>query len=354
MGAAWRVHGLWHHWTADEIVAFGRASVDVLVVAYLIYYLIMLAKGTRAWQIISGLLAFVLILWFSDWAQLTALNWLLQQMFLLGPVAIVVLFFPELRHALEEVGRLGFWGRSFTGLQKEDVSAMVGELVRAANSLSDKKIGALIVLERETGLTDIIETGTTVNGAVTAELVGTIFYPGSPLHDGAVIVRRGRLVAAGCTLPLSESRDIGATVHTRHKAALGMSEQSDALILVVSEESGIISVAFNGKMVRGIRDEALRDRLMSAYIGQRPASRRRRRLLRGSGRSVGQSLTSLAPFRNGRRSQTAQDDPAEAAEDTGSAIPVVPSRAGRTSAPPPEMPSVAERSVSGPTSEAPL
>jgi diadenylate cyclase len=309
------VHGLWHHWSTDEFVTFARASVDVLVVAYLIYYLIMLAKGTRAWQIISGLLAFVLILWFSDWAQLTALKWLLQQMFLLGPVAIVVLFYPELRHALEEVGRLGFWGRSFTGLQKEDLSVMVGELVRTANNLSDKKIGALIVLERETGLTDIIETGTTVNGAVTAELLGTIFYPGSPLHDGAVIVRRGRIMAAGCTLPLSESRDIGTMVHTRHKAAIGMSEQSDALVLIVSEESGIISVAFDGKMVRGIRDDVLRDRLLSAYIGQKASPRRRRRrMLRATSRAVGESLTSLSPFRTGRRGRSSGGDD-EAAED---------------------------------------
>lgn len=309
------MHGLWHHWSADEFLTFARASVDVLVVAYLIYYLIMLAKGTRAWQIISGLLAFVLILWFSDWAQLTALKWLLQQMFLLGPVAIVVLFYPELRHALEEVGRLGFWGRSFTGLQKEDLSVMVGELVRTANNLSDKKIGALIVLERETGLTDIIETGTMVNGAVTAELLGTIFYPGSPLHDGAVIVRRGRIMAAGCTLPLSESRDIGTMVHTRHKAAIGMSEQSDALVLIVSEESGIISVAFDGKMVRGIRDDVLRDRLLSAYIGQKASPRRRRRrMLRATGRAVGESLTSLSPFKSGRRGRNAGRDD-EAGED---------------------------------------
>lgn len=344
MGAGWRVQGLWHHWTADDILAFARASVDVLVVAYLIYYLIMLAKGTRAWQIISGLLAFVMVLWFAGWAQLTALNWLLQQMFLLGPVAIVVLFYPELRHALEEVGRLGFWGRSFSGLQKEDVSVMVGELVRAASNLSDKKIGALIVLERETGLTDIIETGTTINGVVTAELLGTIFYPGSPLHDGAVIVRRGRIVSAGCTLPLSESRDIGTMVHTRHKAALGMSEQSDALILVVSEETGIISVAFNGKMVRGIRDDALRDRLLNAYIGQKPSKRRRRRLLRATGRTMGESLTSLSPFRGNRRprpgqpAQSGEGDSDDAADASTSPIPA-------------ERPVAVDRPSAGQTSE---
>ncbi len=182
-----------------------------------------------------------------------------------------------MRHALEDLGRLGFWGKGFTGLDKEDLTSMVTELVRAAGTLSDRKIGALIVLERETGLTDVIETGTLVNAVVSAELLGTIFYPGSPLHDGAAVIRRDRVVAAGCTLPLTDN-PVGIPVHTRHKAALGMSEQSDALILVVSEETGIISLAFEGKMERGLRDERLRDRLIQTFTGrERPA---RRRLLR--------------------------------------------------------------------------
>ena len=256
-----------------------RTAADVLIVAYLIYRLMMLAKGTRAWQIISGLFVFVLILGLSSWAQLHALSWILRQMFQLGPVAIVILFYPELRHAMEEVGRLGFWGKGFTGLDKEDLSSMVGELVRAAGVLSDRKIGALIVLERETGLSDVVETGTLINALVSAELLGTIFYPGSPLHDGAAIVRRGRVVAAGCTLPLTDN-PVGIPVHTRHKAALGMSEQSDALILVVSEETGIISLAFEGKMERGVRDERLRDRLIQTFTGRDGPARRRLRGLR--------------------------------------------------------------------------
>jgi diadenylate cyclase len=217
-------------------------------------------------------------------------------MLLLGPVAIVILFYPELRHALEEVGRVGFWGKNFTGLQKEDVTDMIDELVRAASFLSDKRIGALVVLERETGLTDIIETGTTVNGAVSAELVETLFFPGSPLHDGAVVVRGGRVVAAGCTLPLSESRNSGGTVHTRHKAAIGMSEQSDALVIVVSEESGIVSLAFSGRMIRGIRDDALKDRLVDEYTGRDRHSRRRRGSLAG----VRSLTTTIAPFLSSR------------------------------------------------------
>ncbi|MDQ2686279.1 MAG: diadenylate cyclase CdaA, partial [Armatimonadota bacterium] len=274
------MHGWWHNWGWADFGNGVRFCADILIVWYVVYRLMMLAKGTRAWQIITGLLVFVGLLLFSAWARLTALNWLLQQLVVAGPVAIVILFYPELRHALEGVGRLGFWGKNFTGLDKEGLTDMVGELTRAADALSDKKIGALIVIERDTGLTDIIETGTVIDAAVDADLLGTLFYPGGPLHDGAVILRRARVAAAGCTLPLSESRDIGAQVHTRHKAALGMSEQSDALILVVSEETGIISLVFAGKMQRGLRGDALRARLREELMGREYPSPRRRRAWR--------------------------------------------------------------------------
>jgi len=275
------MHGWPHqlnHWITQAGTGAIRSGADILLVAFLIYRLMMLAKGTRAWQIIYGLLFFFAMLVFSAYAHLSALSWLLQQMLLLGPVAIVILFYPELRHALEEVGRLGFWGKGFTGLDREDLSAMVTEIVRAAESLSDKKIGALMVLERETGLTNVIEGGTPINAIVTAELLGTLFYPGSPLHDGAAVIRRDRVVAAGCTLPLSDNREVaGMQVHTRHKAALGITEESDALVVVVSEETGIISLAFEGKMARGLRDDSLRDRLIQEYTGQDRISLRRRR-----------------------------------------------------------------------------
>ena len=275
-----------------------RTGADILIVSYLIYRLMMLARGTRAWQIITGLIVFVAMLLFSTWARLSALSWLLQQILPLGPVAIVILFYPELRHALEEVGRLGFWGRGFTGLDREDLSSMVGEIVRAAESLSDKKIGALMVLERETGLTNEIETGTLLNAQVSADLLGSLFYPGSPLHDGAAIIRRDRVVAAGCTLPLSESREVqGMQVHTRHKAALGISEQSDALVVVVSEETGIISLAFDGKMARGLRDDGrLRDLLIREYTGrERPNLRRRRGIIRARGSRTAADAAKSAP-----------------------------------------------------------
>ena len=266
------------HWNGDDLWRAARSGADILIVWYLIYRLMMLAKGTRAWQIITGLLVSVAVLAFSSWAGLAALNWILQKLLYLGPVAIVILFYPELRHALEEVGRLGFWGRSFTGLGREDLSAMIGELTRVADTLSEKKIGALIVIERETGLSDIIETGTPLSADVNADLLESIFYPGGRLHDGAVIIRQGRVAAAGCTLPLSDNPQVGARVHTRHKAALGITEQSDAVALVVSEETGIISLVFNGKMARGLRGDDLRARLMAEVSGkERPPALRRRR-----------------------------------------------------------------------------
>ena len=275
------MHGWLHNLSGIDVWRAARTGGDILVVWYLIYRLMMLAKGTRAWQIITGLMVFVCILAFSSWAQLSALTWILKQMFVAGPLAIVLLFYPELRHTLEEIGRLGFWGRGFTGLDKENLSLMVTEIVRVTEQLSDKKIGALIVLERETGLTDIIATGILINADVNAELLATIFYPGSPLHDGAVIIRGNRIVAAGCTLPLSENKETTLQqVHTRHKAALGISEQSDALVVVVSEETGIISLVLGGKMLRGRRGDVLRQDLLGAFKGQERTVLRRRRGLR--------------------------------------------------------------------------
>ena len=288
----------WHKWLPGDVWEPVRTGADILVVAYLVYRLMMLAKGTRAWQIITGLFVFVVLLLFSTYVRLSALSWLLQQILPLGPVALVILFYPELRHALEEVGRLGFWGKGFTGLDREDLSSMVGEIVRAAENLSDKKIGALMVLERETGLTDIVETGTQINAVVSADLLGTLFYPGSPLHDGAAVIRRDRVVAAGCTLPLSESLQVqGMQVHTRHKAALGITEQSDALVVVVSEETGIISLAFDGKMVRGLRDDGrLRDLLIREYTGrEKPSLRRRRGIIRPRGSRGADASKTVVP-----------------------------------------------------------
>jgi diadenylate cyclase len=234
--------------------------LDILVVAYLIYRLLLLARGTRALQILGGLGTLVLALFLSARFHLDTLNWLLNQIVPLGPVAIVILFYPELRHALEEFGPR-FWRRGLSLLNREDLSEVITVVCEAAAVLSAKRVGALIVFERQTGLDEVIATGTPLDSAVSVELLDTLFYKGTALHDGAVVVRHGRIVAAGCVLPLTDRPKVDAAVHTRHKAALGMSENSDAVVVVISEETGTVSVAVDGKLARGLSEEKLKERL---------------------------------------------------------------------------------------------
>ncbi len=267
----------------DLFKALGRIEIgaglvqvlDVLVVAAIFYSLIMLARGTRAWKILSGLAVFGGIYLLSDLLHFRTLNWLLRQIVPLAPVALVILFYPELRYALEEVGRVQFWRNRLSLLPKEDVQRLVGEIVRVAGTLSARHTGALIVIEREEGLDDLIATGTPLDAEVTSELLATLFYPGTALHDGAVIVRGDRVVAAGCVLPLTDRPDIGSDIHTRHRAAIGVAERSDALVVVVSEESGTISLGVGGHLVRGLKPDVLQQRLLTEL---QPAGGRESRL----------------------------------------------------------------------------
>ena len=236
--------------------------LDVLVVTFIIYKLIVLAKGTRAWQIMWGLGVFFILAFAADLLHLRTLKWLIDIFVPLGPVALVILFFPELRNALEEIGRLNFLGRGFTMLRHEDITNMAEQLTRVVTDMSKSRIGALIVLEREVGLDNIIANGRRMDALVSAELIRTIFHPGSPLHDGAVIIRGNRIIAASCTLPLSDSPRLGSMIHTRHKAALGVSEQSDAVVLVVSEETGMISLSVDGTLLRGLEPEQVQSKLL--------------------------------------------------------------------------------------------
>lgn len=247
-----------------EIWGWTALVLDVLFVAAIIYSLLMLARGTRAWKIFSGLAVFGGIYLLSDLLQFRTLNWLLRQIVPLAPVALVILFYPELRYALEEVGRVQFWRSRVLMLPQESVQELVQEIVEVCVTMSGKRIGALIVIEREEGLDDLIATGVPLDAEVSAELLSTLFHPGTPLHDGAVIIRGDRVVAAGCTLPLSDRPNIGSEIHTRHKAAIGVTERSDALVVVVSEETGSISLGAGGHLVRGLKEEALRQRLLGA------------------------------------------------------------------------------------------
>jgi diadenylate cyclase len=220
--------------------------VDILIVAFLIYRLLMLIRGTRAARIVFGVASFVLLILISKKLGLTTLNWILDKAALLAPVALVILFLPELRQALETLGRVL---PQKLGAPDPSIEVMeIEEIVGAVTELATARVGAIIVLERAGRLDSVIETGVGLDAKVSAPLLNAIFYEGNPLHDGAAIIRGDRLVAAACRLPLSESSRLDHHVHMRHRAAVGITETTDALVIVVSEERGTVSVALEGRL----------------------------------------------------------------------------------------------------------
>lgn len=244
-----------------------RDVLDVLVVAFLLYQLLKLIRGTQAVQLLVGLAVIFLIGWIAQLLNLRLLEFIFTNGTQAIVIAAVILFQPELRRALDQVGRLGTV-RTLLGRHPESsVMRTIDEVLRAGFSLSEKREGALIVFERETGLENLAATGVHINGEVTAEMLATIFVPGSPLHDGAVIVRENRVIAAGCVLPLAETLPGVGRMGTRHRAALGLTMQSDALVLIISEETGLISVATQGKIYRGLDQPGLREMLL-AELGE--------------------------------------------------------------------------------------
>lgn len=259
---------LWRYILSLNIIDFLRITLDISIVAFVIYKFIMLIRGTRAVQLIKGLAVLVVASVIAERLNLTTINWLLSQLRLVIVVALPVVFQPELRRALEQLGRGKFFARPLTTLGAEDMEKLINELVRAVQVLAKNRTGALIVIERETGLNDYIETGIRVDGVVSAELLINIFVPLTPFHDGAAIIRGDRVVAAGCFLPLSESPYLSKQLGTRHRAALGISEISDAVVLVVSEETGVISVAEGGKLTRFLEEKSLKELLQSLLLPQ--------------------------------------------------------------------------------------
>lgn len=235
--------------------------LDILVVALLIYRLTLQIRGTRAVQLIKGLVVLLVAATISRWLGLYTINWILDKVMAMVVVAIPVVFQPELRRALERLGRGKFFARPVYFLGEEAAGRLVNELVRAVMIMSKKRTGALIVLEQETGIYDYMETGVKIDGVISGELLLNIFMPNTPLHDGAVIVRGERAVAAGCFLPLSENPDLSKELGTRHRAGIGITEHSDAVVIVVSEETGIISIAREGKLIRHLDEGTLREYL---------------------------------------------------------------------------------------------
>jgi len=235
--------------------------VDILLVSYVIYKLLILVRGTRAIQLLQGIMVIVLAWLISTYFELRTLQWLMSQAFTYGVLAIIIIFQPELRRALEQLGRGRFFSRSIHH-EEEVVIRTVTEIVEAFRYLSKRRIGALIMIERETGLNDYIETGIDLHSIISSQLIINIFIPNTPLHDGAVIIRNEQIMAAACYLPLSENPFISKELGTRHRAAIGGSEVSDAIALVVSEETGHLSLAINGQIERGLTPERLEKKLL--------------------------------------------------------------------------------------------
>lgn len=238
-----------------------RDAVDILFVAFVVYFLLRLIRGTRAVQMVFGLIAVLVVYWISVVLKLVTLRTVLSALIFYLPFAIIVLFAQELRRALAAFGRTPFFSL-FSGYHAEET---VSDLVLAATSLSNRKIGALIVLERREGLKTYIENGVPLDAAISYDLLVNVFSPGTPLHDGAVIVSHERIAAAACFLPLSLKEGLSKRFGTRHRAAIGVTEETDALAIVVSEERGTISLARDGQLVEDLDGKALRDLLYREF-----------------------------------------------------------------------------------------
>lgn len=240
--------------------------VDILLIAFIVYQLLKLIKETRAMQLVKGILILFLALEISSWFHLNTLNYLLRSAMQVGMFAIVVIFQPELRSLLEKMGRtkVGKIINIATGTSDNQEYA-IREIVRAVLNLSNTRTGALIVIERETKLGDVIGTGTLIDAEVSSALLENLFVPKTPLHDGAVIIRGDRIHTAGCFLPLTSNENLSRELGTRHRAALGISEASDALVIIVSEETGKISIAINGTLTRNLNKNSLTAALRKAF-----------------------------------------------------------------------------------------
>ena len=230
--------------------------VDILIVAYLIYNVIMLIRKTNSYRLAQGVLLILIALWLSGVLKLTMFNRILQKTVELGLIALVIIFQPELRRLLERMGSKALPRFGAKPLETLGMDNVISQTIAACTQLSATKTGALIVFERSVTLDEQMRSGTIINSDVTAELLKNIFYPKAPLHDGAVLISKGRITAAACILPLAEAK--GQSFGTRHRAALGMTQECDAVVVVVSEERGEISVAMKGELVRSLDATRLR------------------------------------------------------------------------------------------------
>ncbi|MBQ8200181.1 MAG: diadenylate cyclase CdaA [Clostridia bacterium] len=241
---------------------------DILLVAVIIYQLLKMTRDTRGSAVLKGLLLLLIVVGVSNLFGLTALNWLLMAVISNGPLVLVILFQPEIRKALEQIGR-GARLEKVRDDGSDEASRIIEEIIRCFTSLSRRRVGALVVFEQKTGLKDVIENGIPIDANITAGLLENIFEPNTPLHDGAVVIRGSRIMSAASFLSLTEASGISHDLGTRHRAALGVSETTDAVVLIVSEETGIISMARGGKLTRHLDAKSLRAILEGLYTRQR-------------------------------------------------------------------------------------
>lgn len=243
-------------WSRETLISV----LDILVVSLLIYKLLSLIRGPRAWRVVMGAFIFVAVLILSKLLNFYAVEWVMEKAAVLAPVALVILLLPELRQGLEGFGKLGFWSQRMASWEHTTESHVVDAIVDAATTLAELRVGALIVIERGSPLTEIVENGVPLDARLTAPLLESIFYSGNPLHDGAVVLRGDRIVAGACRLPFSENPNLSKSLHMRHRAAVGMTEQQDCVAVVVSEERGTISYAVEGN-IRRVSAQELREAL---------------------------------------------------------------------------------------------
>ena len=279
----------WENFYKDNILTYIKSLqenpfelitliLDIAIVIFLVYMFFKVVKGSRAWQLIKGIALFIIITWISGLLNLKILNWILTGIMNLGVVAIIVIFQPELRRGLEQLGTNKF--TKFFGIDK-DISTKTKEdiykIVIAATELSKAKTGALIVIERDIKIQDIIAGGIPMNADVSPQLLVNIFEPKTPLHDGAVVISGNKIAAAACVLPLADDKDIAKELGTRHRAAIGISKESDSIVVVVSEETGKISVAKDGTLIADVREDVLKKILISNVVTKRFAVERKER-----------------------------------------------------------------------------
>lgn len=279
----------WKNFYKDNIVAYIKQLqenpfelitliVDLTIVIFLLYCFFRVVKGSRAWQLIKGIFLLIVATWVSGILNLKILNWILTGIMNLGVIAVIVIFQPEMRRALEQLGTNKF--AKFFGIDKDLATRTkedIYKVVIAATELSKTKTGALIVMERDIKIQDIISTGIPMDAEVSPQLLVNIFEPKTPLHDGAVVISGNKIAAAACVLPLADDKDIAKELGTRHRAAIGISKESDSIVVVVSEETGKISVAKDGTLIADLREDVLKKILISNIVTKRFATEKKER-----------------------------------------------------------------------------